>query len=247
MQEEKARRDVQEVDDEVDQNWTAAYEWTANQMLKYLEGGEVLKVSTGDKFCLKTRKVRIARQARSEKNKKLFQMFRQGSNEVLIASMARWVEHLRGLVVLERHCLALREEVKHFNERQEVFAFLMEGKMNMQKVAPEDVQRQIFQEKKQLEEEKTKEALEIVQKKHKWMKWEAEKKRARTLQKLESSRAVGQWSGAHDNSSFGSDSSSLPFGTDEAMSASSEMAQDADEAMSESSWTALAKGKERYW
>ena len=40
------------------------------------------------------------------------------------------------------------------------------------------------------------------------------------LQRLESSRAVGQWSGAHDNSFF---------------SSSSKMAQGADEAMSESS------------
>ena len=55
----------------------------------------------------------IARQARSEKSKKLFQIFRQEANEVLNASMARWEEQLKGLVVLERHCLALREEVEH--------------------------------------------------------------------------------------------------------------------------------------
>ena len=36
----------QEVDDEVDQNWTAACELTAKRMLKYLEDSEVLKVST---------------------------------------------------------------------------------------------------------------------------------------------------------------------------------------------------------
>ena len=65
-------------------------------------------------------KVRIARQARSETKKKLFQIFRQGANEVLIASMARWREHLRMLVVLERQCLALREEVELLNEREEV-------------------------------------------------------------------------------------------------------------------------------
>ena len=62
--------------------------------------------------------------------------------------------------------------------------------------------------------------------------------RARTSQRWESSRAMGQWSG------FGSRSSSLAFDTDEAMSASSWMAKEADEAISESSWTLLAKGKE---
>ena len=40
----------------------------------------------------------------------------------------------------------LGEEVEHSSERQEVLAVLMEGKMNMQKIAPADFQRQIFQE-----------------------------------------------------------------------------------------------------
>ena len=53
--------------------------------------------------------VRIARQARSDKSKKLFHIFRRGANEVLIASMDRWEEHLRILVVLEREYLALRK------------------------------------------------------------------------------------------------------------------------------------------
>ena len=37
------------------------------------------------------------------------------------------------LVVLERECLAVREEVEHLNVRQEVLTFLI-----MQKVAPDD-------------------------------------------------------------------------------------------------------------
>ena len=82
-------------------------------MLKYLEDSEAMKVSTRE---LKEQVlspdestgdiVRIARQARSEKSKTMFQIFRQGANEVLIASM----EQLRGLVVLERDCLALRKD-----------------------------------------------------------------------------------------------------------------------------------------
>ena len=42
------------------------------------------------------------------------------------------------LVALEKGCLALKQEVEHLNERQEVLNNLMEGKMTMQKVAPED-------------------------------------------------------------------------------------------------------------
>ena len=105
--------------------------------------------------------MRIARRARSEKSKKLFQIFsRQGANEILVASMAKWEEHLRMLVLLERACLALREEVEHLNEKQEVLAILMEGKMSMQKVALEKYQEKIFEELKELKEPKTREALE---------------------------------------------------------------------------------------
>ena len=100
---------------------------------------------------------------------------------------------------------------------------------------------------KELEEQKTEEALELVKREHKLVKWEGERERARMLQTLELSGAVGQCSGAFDNSSFGSCSSSMALDTDEAMSASSKMAQDADDAMSESSWTALAKVEERDW
>ena len=79
--------------------------------VEVLEDSEALKVSTRE---LKeqvlspdessVRKVRIAMQARCEKSSKLSQIFRQGANEVLIACMAGWAEHLRMLVVLEREC-----------------------------------------------------------------------------------------------------------------------------------------------
>ena len=51
----------------------------------------------------------------------------------------------------------------------------MESKINMQQTAPEDFQRQIFQELKEQEEQKTKVALELVQRKHKLMKWDGER------------------------------------------------------------------------
>ena len=53
-------------------------------------------------------------------------IFRQGANEVPIASMARWDAQLRMLVVLERQCLSLWEEVDHLSERQEFVADLEE-------------------------------------------------------------------------------------------------------------------------
>ena len=86
MEEEKARCNVQEVDDEVDRSWTAASEWTAKKMLKYLEDREALKVSTRelkeqvlspDESSVST--VRIVRQARSEKSKKVVRDFQTRS------------------------------------------------------------------------------------------------------------------------------------------------------------------------
>ena len=43
----------------------------------------------------------------------------------------------------------------------------------------EDLQKQICQELQELEEEKTREALELVKRKHKLVKWEGERERAR--------------------------------------------------------------------
>ena len=102
-QEERARRNAQEVDDEVDHSWTPACE-IAKKLLKYLEDSEVMKVSTrelkeqvlsSDESSVNT--VRIARQAKMRKSKMLFQIFRLGANEVLIASVARWEGQLKGL------------------------------------------------------------------------------------------------------------------------------------------------------
>ena len=67
--------------------------------------------------------------------------------------------------------------------------------MSMQKVAPEKCQKKIFEELKELEEQKTREALELFQRKHKLVKWEGEMERARILQEMELSifRSFGQF------------------------------------------------------
>ena len=80
--------------------------------------------------------------------------------------MVRWKEHLRKLIVLER------EAVEHLIEKHEVLATLMEGKMNVQKVAPEKYQRNNFQELKELDN---------VKRKYKLVKWEGERERARMI------------------------------------------------------------------
>ena len=78
-------------------------------MLKYLEDSEDVKVGLSElKEQLETPEetgisiMQIAEQARKEGGQKLFQIFRQGENEVYIASLARWNTQLKGLVELER-------------------------------------------------------------------------------------------------------------------------------------------------
>ena len=191
--------------------------------------------------------MRIARQARSEKKEKLFQIFRQRKGEVLIACKARWDVQLNFLVELESRCQSFRADVEYLCERQDVVTDLVVSKKDMQRTAPEDCQRKNYEELKELEEQRTKEALVLLQKKHKLIKWEGERERTRTMQILEVTRTMSPWSGGHDCSSFGSCSSSLAPKADEAMSASSTMAQEMDEAILEASWTALAKENGRDW
>ena len=119
------------------------------------------------------------------------------------------------------------------------------SRKDMQKEAPEKYQDEIFEDLNELDEQRAKEALALVQKKYMLIKCEGERERARITQRLEASSAIGPWSGGHDNSSFGSCSFSLALHTGEAMSASSRTVQVVDEATSESSWTSLAREGKR--
>ena len=45
-----------------------------------------------------------------------FQIFsKQRANEILVAGVASWEEHLRMLIVLEREYLELRKEIEHLS------------------------------------------------------------------------------------------------------------------------------------
>ena len=97
----------------------------------------------------------------------------------------------------------------------------MESKKSLQKVAPEEFQRQIFQELKELGEQKSKADLELLGRKRKLEKLEKEIVRARILQGREPSGAEGDFTVATDSSSFCSCSPSFAHDVDEAMSTSS--------------------------
>ena len=81
-------------------------------------------------------------------------MFRQAANEVLIASMARWEEHLKGLfagVALP----GAQGGSGAFKRKTRSFGY-SDGGQDEHAAAPEDFQRQIFQELEELEELKAK-------------------------------------------------------------------------------------------
>ena len=64
--------------------------------------------------------MQIAQQARNEKGQKIFEHFRQGEEEVCIASWPRWNAQLQGLAELEKRCYNMRQEVNLLSESQEI-------------------------------------------------------------------------------------------------------------------------------
>ena len=69
----------------------------------------------------------------------------------------------------------MMQEVKLLSERQEALAGMVEDKNRLQSNATEKYCEQIFEEMKELEEKKSKEALLFVQKKHILMRHQSER------------------------------------------------------------------------
>ena len=155
-----------------------AFEETAKRMLRYPEDSEVFEVGVtelqeqlgiSEEAGVSIRE--IAREAMNEDGQKIFEIFSQGEEEVCIASLARWNAQLKGLVELEKRCQNMMREVKFSSERQEVLKGMVEDKIRLQSRATEKYYEQIFEEMKELEEKKSKEALLLVQKKHILMRY----------------------------------------------------------------------------
>ena len=95
-------------------------------MLRYLNNSDDVKVGITElqerleisaKVGISVRQV--AKQAMNENGQTNFEFFRQGEEELCIASWARWDAQLKGL---ERRCRNPRhEEVEVLSERQEIF------------------------------------------------------------------------------------------------------------------------------
>ena len=111
----------------------------------------------------------------------------------------------------------------------------------MQKEAPKKYQQKVFEEFKELKEQRGNEALGLVQ--NILIKWEGERERARILQRFGGSRAIRHWNDARDVVSVESCSLSMACDMEEAGSESSRKMLDKEETTSEASWTAVTKGK----
>ena len=133
---------------------------------------------------------KLPQQARNENGYKIFEMFRQGEEEVCIVSLARWNAQLKGLVELEKSCQNTIQEVKLFSERQEKVKDMVEHKIRLQSRVTGKYYEQFLKERKELEEKKSKEALLPVHKKHILMKYQNERDEARRLQRSGRSRGT---------------------------------------------------------
>ena len=136
-------------------------------------------------------------------------------------------------------------KVELLNDRPEVLAGMVVSKRDMQKEAPKKYRDKVFEEFKELEGQRAKEALELVQKKHMLIKWEGERERARMLQRLEGSRAIRNWTDARDTMSVESCSSSTACDMEEVCSESSRKMKDMEKTTPEASWITMTKGKEK--
>ena len=68
------------------------------------------------------------------------------------------------------------------SKRQEIFKNTIEGKLRVQDRASERLQNQIIQETKEMEHERTEEALDLVRKENELWRYQNEKEEAKTLQ-----------------------------------------------------------------
>ena len=91
--------------------WRVAFEETGKRRLRYQK---TVRISKWASLNCKNSIRQIAQQAMNENGQKIFEIFRQGEEDVCIASLARWNAQLKGLAELEKGCQNMAQEVKLF-------------------------------------------------------------------------------------------------------------------------------------
>ena len=104
-------------EEESRQDWSTDCQERAKKVLRYLDESETLQVNLkrvreqlgpseeADQYILQ-----IARRARNERGKKLFQIFMSEDDEVHLACLARWDAQMKGLAMVQKLCQELTEE-----------------------------------------------------------------------------------------------------------------------------------------
>ena len=157
---------------EDERKWCVVFNDTIKRIQKYPQNNEDLKVSLSElKEQLETLEevdfsiVQIVKQTRNERSQRLFESFDKERMRGYIVSLTRWDTQLKGVTKLERRYQDLIQEVKLLSERQDVLTGLVDDKIRLQSKAIEKYYETIFEELRELEETKPKEALLLVQKK----------------------------------------------------------------------------------
>ena len=144
-------------------------------------------------------------------------------------------------------CHNMRQEVNYLSERQEISRGMVEDKIRMQSRATEKYCEQIFEEMKELEEKKSKEALTLVQKKDDLWRYQNERDEARRLQRSGSSRRMKNQADSQDLLSFQSCRSSTVDHVKEMSLESPRKIQDVQVVMSETAGRGTRAGGEDGW
>ena len=132
------------------------------------------------------------------------------------------------------------QKVKLLSERKEVLKSMVEDKIWLQRRATAKYYEQIFEEMKELEEKKSKDALLLVQKHTLW-RYQNDRDEARRLQRSGSSRGKRKEADLQDLLSFKSCRSSEVDFIEETSPESSRKMQAEQEVTSETSWNATTR------
>ena len=128
-----------------------AFENSAMEMLRYQDNSDDVKVGITE----------LQERLDVSENRFFCSASGPAGEEVLcIGSWARWDAQLKGLVELERRCRDTRQEIQVKSESQEISESTMEDKLKLQSRANERYHDQIFEEMKELEQNRSERRLQ---------------------------------------------------------------------------------------
>ena len=89
----------------------------------------------------------------------------------LVATVARWDEHARMLVIHEQKCQELSQTIKYTTEQQEKLLDVQERRKSLLKEASQEFSKQIFQEITKLQERLSEDEMNCWTSSRVWKEW----------------------------------------------------------------------------